>query len=150
MTYRVRSADERRAEIQAKAAAMGVDEAFISALVDSFYARIRRDERLGPIFNGAIHDWDAHMPTMKAFWSSVALNTGRYSGKPVPAHMKLKGIEKTDFQIWLGLFYKTLEDIAPSEAAITYFMQRAERIAASLQLAMFGLPELNTVTHTKN
>ena len=147
MTYRVRSAEEHRTEIQAKAAAMGVDEAFISTLVDSFYTRIRRDERLGPIFNNAIHDWDAHMPTMKAFWASVALSTGQYSGKPVPSHMKLKGIEKTDFQIWLGLFHKTLEDIAPSEAAITYFMQRADRIAASLQLAMFGLPELNSANH---
>lgn len=148
MTYRVRSAEERRTEIQANAAAMGIDEAFISALVDSFYTRIRRDERLGPIFDDAIHDWDAHMPVMKAFWSSVVLSTGQYSGKPVPTHMKLEGIEKADFQIWLGLFYKTLEDIAPSEEAIPYFMQRAERIAASLQLAMFGLPSLNESIHT--
>ncbi len=145
MTYRVRSAEQRRTEIQAQAARLGIDEAFISKLVDTFYDRVRADARLGPIFEAEIGDkWDAHMPKMKDFWSSVAMNTGRYAGKPVPAHQKLAGVSAADFETWLGLFKQTLIDIAPSTETVDYFMQRADRIAKSLQLAMYGLPGLPT------
>jgi len=142
MTYRVRSAEQRRAEIQAHAAAMGIDEAFISNLVDTFYSRVRVHEVLGPIFNSAIEDWDDHLPKMKAFWSSVAMNSGRYSGKPVPAHQKLTDVASEDFAVWLGLFEQTLKDIAPSPEVVPYFMERAQRIAESLKLTMFSLPSL--------
>ena len=61
-THRTRTAEERRREIQAEAARLGIDDAYISTLVDSFYARIRADETLGPIFEAAIGDrWDQHM-----------------------------------------------------------------------------------------
>lgn len=144
---RHRSAAERRADIQQAAARMGIDEAYISRLVDTFYARIQADDTLGPIFASQISDWDTHLPTMKNFWSSVALNTGRYSGRPVPAHFKFKDkVSAADFTLWLALFRQTLEDTAPSPDAIDYFMERAERIAKSLQLAMFGDPELNLLT----
>lgn len=141
--YRIRSAEERRAEIQARAAEMGIDERFVSELVDTFYHRVRQHKTLGPIFAAEIEDWDEHLPKMKDFWSSVAMSTGRYAGKPVPVHQKLSGVSKDDFALWLGLFEQTLTDIAPSPEVVPYFMDRAHRIARSLQLAMFGLPSLN-------
>jgi len=139
MTFRVRSADERRLEIQKAAAAMGIDDAYISTLVETFYTRARADETLGPIFERAIGDnWDRHLATIKDFWASVSFNAGRYSGKPVPAHKKHASIQSEHFQLWLGLFRQTLDDTAPTPEAIPYFMERAERIAQSLQLALFG------------
>ncbi len=135
------SADERRAEIQAHAHAMGITEDYISTLVDTFYERIRAHALIGPIFEEAIgDDWAPHLAKMKRFWSSVALNTGAYSGKPVPAHQKLSSTRPWHFKIWLALFRQTLDDTAPSREAADYFMDRAERIAQSLQLAMFGVP----------
>lgn len=143
MTYSVRSAQERRQAIQENAARLGIDDAFISRLVETFYARVRAHPRLGPIFNGEIgDDWPVHLAKLKDFWASVAMNAGRYSGKPVPAHTKLDGITRADFQIWLGLFRETLEDISGRQETVDYFMARAERIAQSLQLAMFGLDSL--------
>lgn len=142
MTYEIRSAEERRQAIMENAARLGIDYAFISELVDTFYARVRAHPRLGPIFNGEIDDWPAHLAKLKDFWASVAMNAGRYSGKPVPAHMKLDGIAREDFGLWLGLFRGTLEDIATGEETVDYFMVRAERIAQSLQLAMFGLERI--------
>lgn len=140
---RLRSAEERRAEIQANAAALGIDEAYISLLVETFYGRIRAHELIGPIFETAIgDDWDHHLANMKAFWASVALSAGRYSGKPVPAHKKHTSIQPWHFKIWLALFEQTLKDTSPTPGAVTYFMERAERIAQSLQLAMFGVPGL--------
>lgn len=135
--------EERRAEIQAQARAIGVTDAYISMLVDEFYDRIRTHEVLGPIFNDAIGDnWTAHLAKMKLFWGSVALNTGQYSGKPAPAHRRLANVNPAHFDTWLALFEATLEETAPSPAAIEYFMERARRIAQSLQLAMFGVPGL--------
>ena len=131
-------AEERRAEIRAKAAAIGIDEAYISRLVDCFYARVRTDETLGPIFEEAILDqWEPHLARMKAFWNSVALNAGEYSGRPVPVHQRLHGVTAEHFGRWLALFRETLDQTAPSADAVDYFMVRAERIAASLQMAMF-------------
>ena len=137
------TAHARRAEIQRRANVIGIDEAYISLLVDEFYRRIRAEETLGPIFEEAIGDrWDYHLPRMKSFWASVALNAGTYSGQPVPAHKKLSQVEQSHFQTWLALFRQTLQDTAPTPEAVDYFMERANRIAESLQLAMFGFPGL--------
>jgi hemoglobin len=141
---RIRSAAERRAEIQAHAASLGIDEDYISVLVDTFYGRIRGNDIIGPIFEQAIGDnWDRHLATMKSFWASVALSAGSYSGRPVPAHVKHRQqIEPGHFTIWLALFEQTLKDTAPTPGAVGYFMERAERIAQSLMFALFGLPGL--------
>ena len=137
------TAHQRREEIQRRANAIGVDEVYISRLVDEFYRRVRAHDVLGPIFEGAIGDrWDHHLPRMKSFWASVALNSGTYSGQPVPAHRKLTQVEQPHFTIWLALFRQTLEDTAPTPEAVDYFMERARRIAESLQLAMFGFAGL--------
>lgn len=143
MTETITSAHERRAQIQAHAASIGINEAYISKLIDTFYARVRADPELGPIFNGEIGDgWGPHLVRMKAFWASVAPNAGSYSGKPVPAHTKLHGVLPEHFDTWLALFRSTLKDTAPSNEATDYFMERANRIAESLKLAMFGIPGL--------
>jgi len=134
------TAEERRAKLQREAAEKGIDDAYVSLLVDSFYDRVRADPELAPIFNGVIGgNWDVHLAKMKDFWASVAYHAGRYSGRPVPAHVKLDGVTPRHFQRWLGLFRATLEDTAPTPAAVDHFMERAERIAQSLQFAMFGL-----------
>jgi len=143
MTIPVRSAQERRQEIQEKAKALQIDEAYISMLVDRFYGRIREHTDLGPIFDRVIADnWDIHLNRMKIFWGSVALNSGQYSGKPVPKHKAINGLSEYHFDMWLKLFEETLKDTAPNAEIIPYFMERAERIAESLKLAIFGLPEL--------
>ena len=134
---------ERRKIIQQNALNMGINDEFISKLVDTFYDHVRYHERLGPIFDDVIgNNWDAHLLKMKSFWSSVAMNSGTYSGQPVPVHRKLTNVREADFDIWLSLFEKTLIEIAPTEEVIPYFMERAARIAQSLQLSMFGVPEL--------
>lgn len=140
MTYQIRSAEDRRREIQENAERLGIDEAFVSNLVENFYTRVRAHPLLGPVFENEIDDnWAPHLATMKDFWSSVAMNTGRYSGKPFPAHMKLTGITPAHFNIWLALFRLTLEELSDTAETVDYFMERANRIARSFQLGMFEL-----------
>lgn len=110
---------------------------FIGALVRTFYGRVRANERLGPIFAGVIgENWEPHLEKMTDFWCAVILKNGAYSGRPVPAHLKLKQVREEDFDIWLDIFRQTTADLCePHIAAV--FIERAERIAQSLKLAMF-------------
>lgn len=136
--------NNNRIEAQNLALAMGITPEFISTLVDEFYARIREHSDLSAIFEREIEDelWPLHLNKMKQFWSSVALYSGAYSGKPVPAHQKLRGVTEVHFAQWLALFDATLADVSPGPAARQYLMERANRIARSLQLAMYGLESL--------
>ena len=130
-----------REQVQREASRMGISEDYISVLVDTFYDRIRRHHVLGPIFSDAIgENWEPHLEKMKLFWSSVARNTGSYRGKPVPAHQKLTRVQQHHFVMWLDLFRQTLADTAPTPQAADYFLERAQRIARSLQMAMFDRP----------
>ena len=61
-----------------------ISEHGIGRLVDEFYAKVRADPELAPIFERAIPgDWGPHLTKMRDFWSSVLLTSGRYKGNPV-------------------------------------------------------------------
>lgn len=112
----------------------------LNALVEAFYARVRSDDELGPIFNDAINDWPEHLEKLKAFWSSVMLTSGRYKGQPVPAHMKHRDrITPALFNRWLDLWRRTTDAMMTPDAAEA-LQAKANRIAESLQLAMFFRP----------
>ncbi|HWK37977.1 MAG TPA: group III truncated hemoglobin [Hyphomicrobium sp.] len=115
--------------------AAGVDEKIIHDLVHGFYARVRTDAVLGPIFDAAIDDWPLHLEKMCAFWSSVTLMSGRYKGRPMAAHAKIPGISRAHFERWLELFSEATKEICTLPAA-WLFVDRAERIAESLQLGI--------------
>lgn len=122
----------------------GVTEAMISDLVHAFYARVRADPDLGPIFEGAIRGvWEPHLQKMCAFWSSVMLTSGRYKGNPMAAHLRHKSIRPFHFDRWLALFRETAQQVCPPDAA-SAFIDRAERIADSLQRGMFFNPRFAT------
>ena len=118
-----------------------IDEAQLEALIPCFYARVREDALIGPVFDGAIADWDGHLEKLIAFWSSVMLTSGRYKGNPVAAHMKHLGeITPPMFDRWLSLWAEVTEDILPAAAAAA-LQGKAARIAESLKLALyFRLP----------
>ncbi|MCP5411422.1 MAG: group III truncated hemoglobin [Alphaproteobacteria bacterium] len=118
-----------------------ITEDMIRTLVHDFYARVREDLVIGPIFNRVIaDDWDRHLAKMCDFWSSVMLLTGRYKGNPMVAHMRLKMVRPEHFERWLSLFRVTSRDVCPEEVA-TLFISRAENIARSFQLGMFYRPK---------
>ena len=112
-------------------------EAQLSLLVDRFYAKVREDEVLGPVFNGAIADWPEHLEKLSAFWSSVMLTSGRYKGNPMAAHLKHRGaIRPAMFGRWLELWRETARETLDERGA-RGVIAKADRIAESLQLGMF-------------
>lgn len=115
--------------------AKGVTEDLIRRLVRSFYSRVLKDPELGPIFQKALaHRWDEHLAIMDDFWSSIALRTGRYHGKPQAAHRSL-GLLGPHFERWLALFEETASEICEPDVT-AFFIDRANRIADSLQIGL--------------
>lgn len=126
---------ERRARITADIMAKtGIDEPMIERLVRLFYQRIQAEPVLGPIFATRVTDWEHHIAKLCAFWSSVALMTGRYHGQPMRMHMDLP-VSGAHFDRWLELFEGTVAEVCPPAAA-AHFMERARRIADSLELGI--------------
>jgi hemoglobin len=115
-----------------------VTEGSITHLVDTFYARVRRDPCLGPVFEAAIAeaDWPEHLATLQRFWSSVMLTSGRYSGNPVAVHRAVLGMDRALFPSWLALFETTARDLFTPDLAAAFAL-KSQRIATSLQLALF-------------
>lgn len=114
-----------------------IDEANLSRLIALFYARVREDAELGPVFNDGIADWPEHLEKLVAFWSSVMLGSGRYKGNPVGAHMKHHDrITPVLFERWLSLWGKTTSELMAPHAAAA-LQAKAARIAESLRLALF-------------
>lgn len=128
-------AEARRAEASARIqAATGIDEALISDLVEGFYQKVRADPLLGPIFAERIADWGPHLAQMKRFWSSVALATGVYDGRPMPKHMRLP-VDAEHFDRWLALFEETARQLCTPLGA-RHVIARARNIAESLELGV--------------
>lgn len=114
-----------------------IDEGALERLVAAFYARVRADADLGPIFNDAVEDWPEHLEKLAAFWSSVMLGSGRYKGQPVPAHAKHRDrITPALFERWLAIWKQTTTDLMAADAAAV-LQAKAALIAESLQLALF-------------
>ena len=114
----------------------GIDEDSLRSLVDLFYSRVRRDPLIGPVFNRAVHDWPEHLDRLQAFWSSVMLTSGRYKGRPLPAHIKhADAITPRSFDRWLALWEQSTDELMPPAAAAA-LQEKAARIAESLSLGI--------------
>lgn len=120
--------------------ALPFQQAEISELVDHFYAKVRKDEEIGPIFNETVESWDAHLALLKDFWTTVLTGEPKYKGNPMLAHFPLK-LEQKHFHRWLSLFEETAAEImSPEHTKI--ILRKAEQIAANIERmrALYGAP----------
>jgi hemoglobin len=116
-----------------------VSEESLGALVRAFYGRARADGELGPVFNAAVEDWEAHFETLTAFWSAVMLGDRRYSGRPMQAHMR-QPIRPEMFERWLAIWEKTTAELF-EPAAAAELQGKAHQIGRGLKLGLFFRPE---------
>ena len=110
---------------------MGIDELFVSELVERFYERIRGDALLGAIFADRISDWPVHLEQMKRFWRSVLFSSGEFFGTPMAKHVAIPGLDRSHFVHWLNLFRQTLGELG-GEDACEHVQAKARMIATSL------------------
>lgn len=109
------------------------NSADIERVVSSFYGNIEEDPLLGPFFGGV--NWEAHLPKMTAFWSSVMFHTGEYKGRPFDPHARLEGLERSHFEQWLKRFHLTVDSHFEGENA-ERMKQKAEQIATIFQVKL--------------
>lgn len=115
---------------------VGIDDAYLSQMVEQFYARVQADDMLGPIFAQRITDWPHHLAHMKKFWRSIMLKTGEFSGNPMMKHAVITKIDNPEFSHWLKLFAETLDELGGPAEARDQIYGRAKMIAESLLLGI--------------
>lgn len=113
-----------------------LDRPAIATLVQDFYADVRADPRLGPVFDAAVGEhWPAHIARLTDFWCTVMLASGDFQGNVYGKHMALNGVDADHFVRWLGLFEKHVARMFTPPVR-TEFMTVAQRIGSSLQLGL--------------
>ena len=113
-------------------------EEAIRRLVDDFYAKIRVDPELGPIFARAIPgDWGPHLATMRKFWSSVMLTTGHYKGNPVAVHQRVAGIRIGIIRSLVGTIRAKRAANCSMKAWLVYFTRRRCALPKALSSPFF-------------
>lgn len=114
----------------------GITEESLRHLVNVFYAKVRSDPLIGPVFNAAIADWPEHLDKLQCFWSSIMLTSGRYKGRPLPAHIKhADAISPASFERWLAIWRETTGEMLDPQSAAA-LQEKAGRIAESLSLGI--------------
>jgi hemoglobin len=111
-----------------------ITEQEISTLVDRFYAKVRLDPDIGPIFNAVVDDWPHHLALLKDFWSTVMLTTRRYKGDPMMRHLQLP-LDPDHFERWLALFAETAKEVLPPDHAAA-IIAKSQRIAQNFKMGI--------------
>ncbi|AVO42932.1 group III truncated hemoglobin [Simplicispira suum] len=110
----------------------------LSELVHTFYADVRADTLLGPVFEQALAErWEPHLERMVEFWSTVALGTKSFSGNVFGKHMALSGVTPSHFTAWVRLWGEHTERLFDPDVA-RELQFTAHGIARNLFLGYFG------------
>lgn len=106
-------------------------------LVHAFYADVRADTALGPVFDAAIGEhWTHHLERMVEFWSSLMLGSRGFSGNVYGKHMALEGVEPGHFERWMTHWHHHTRHFAPDDRQ--RLRQAAQTIGRSLFLGFFN------------
>lgn len=111
----------------------------VKLLVDEFYGRVRKDEKLGPVFDKVIGDnWDKHLDKMYRFWQTILLSDGKtYFGNPFMKHAPLP-ISPEHFSNWLALWEATIKQHFAGSKADEALL-RAQKMGYVFQVKLFGV-----------
>ena len=110
----------------------------LTALVHGFYADVRADALLGPVFEAALHDrWEPHLARMVDFWSTVALGSKTFRGNVFSKHMALSGVTPAHFAAWVRLWGEHTDRLFAPDLALE-LQTAAHGIARNLFQGYFG------------
>ncbi|TXD73635.1 group III truncated hemoglobin [Aequorivita antarctica] len=114
----------------------------VSLLVRTFYSKVRKDELLGPIFNGIITDWEIHLELLTDFWETNLFFKRKYIGNPMHTHIevdkKVGGtINELHFGTWINLWHETIDELFEGETA-NVAKNRARNMGTFIHLNIFN------------
>lgn len=109
----------------------------LNTLVLKFYAKVIKDDLIGPIFIDVLgedlkkEEWRAHIVLLTDFWASVALGDFAYKGSPFAPHVAFRDrLSIAAFERWLKLFFETLNTVYEPYIA-EQFLARSKNIAGN-------------------
>ena len=109
----------------------------LSRLLRHFYADVRQDPLIGPIFNAQIKDWKQHLEVIASFWETVIGGPSTYA-RPMPMkHLTLR-LREEDFERWLFLWQENCR-AQPSGDVAEEMIDLANHIAHRLRMIL-GIP----------
>ncbi len=113
----------------------------VALLVNTFYAKIRTNDELGPIFNKAIHDWDSHLIHLTNFWESQLFRKNVFSGNPLKKHVEVdennnNQLSNDLFGLWLQFWLGTIDELFEGDLA-NLAKDRARNIASFMFMEIF-------------
>ena len=96
----------------------------IELLVNTFYAKIRKDNMLGDIFNNHIAEdkWPEHLSKLTGFWETNLFAIPKFKGNPTEKHIHVDThsdyeIEQRYFGHWIQLWFETIDELFIGELA---------------------------------
>lgn len=111
----------------------------IDAVVAKFYAGIRKDDVLGPVFFESIPDereiWVEHEAKIARFWRNAILFERSYDGNPQQVHAQRPAVMPEHFTLWLDLFDEVLAGELPHDLAASW-SALAHRIGSGLRMGV--------------
>lgn len=115
-----------------------LNEDLLRRVINEFYARVRVDPELGPIFNSILKDrWEPHIEKIMLFWMTATRIGSGYKGRDfMPAHLRHELIRSEQLPRWLELFRATCRELCSpedAEALIRIAGQMAENMEISLK-----------------
>lgn len=111
----------------------------IERVTEAFYAKVRRDPVLGPVFAVHIDDWPTHIDRIIRFWRNAILREKLYDGNPMIKHREAVNVKPEHFAVWLALFDETLFEVLHKDIAQAW-SEMAHRIGQSLQFGLTRSP----------
>ena len=109
----------------------------IAHVVVRFYAKVRRDAVLGPVFAAHIgpDGWPSHEEKITRFWANAILRERGYDGNPMQVHKATSDVHPAHFAVWLGLFDTVLAEELDGDTARQWSVL-AHRIGRGFQVGL--------------
>lgn len=113
----------------------------IELLVRNFYRDAAMDDLLGPVFEAAQVNWNAHIETLTDFWAWQLLGEARYQGQPLRAHEPVHArtpLSHDMYERWLELFCDTVDTSFQGPRAEVAKV-RGRKMAAAMERLLSGV-----------
>jgi len=110
-------------------------------LVSTFYAKVRKNEKIGYVFNEIIQDWPSHLEKLTDFWETNLFFVSKFRGNPMRAHVEVDEhfnhtIEQKHFGEWLNMWFETVDELFEGDRA-SIAKNRARNMASNLFMAVY-------------
>ncbi|CAA6806648.1 MAG: Unknown protein [uncultured Sulfurovum sp.] len=116
-----------------------VNKEIVQRMVNTFYAKIIKDELVGSFFTDRFGDdieskvWKEHLILLSNYWSMLMLGENDYQGRPMAPHFDMPGISRKAFEQWLFLFHETVDEIYIPKIG-EYFKNQSNDVARRFML----------------